>query len=115
MGLVNYFVAVTLVKRVFIIKDNFVFYYLVLIFVSMKMDIQNLEDIKVLELLPDEFVLDEIYRFEEMSDPGRGRILFAISSPMRNIKESVIHSFGADFGYRSSKWVQYLYQSKTIM
>jgi len=47
MGLVDYFVAVTLVKRVFIIKDNFIFYYLVLIFVSMKMDIQNLEDIKV--------------------------------------------------------------------
>lgn len=110
MGLVDYFVAVTLVKRVFIIKDNFVFYCLVLIFVSMKMDIQNLEDIKVLELLP-----DEIYRFEEMSDPGRGRILFAISSPMYHIKESVIHSFGADFGYCSSKWVQYLYQSKTII
>lgn len=110
MGLVDYFVAVTLVKRVFIIKDNFVFYYLVLIFVSMKMDIQNLEDIKVLELLP-----DEIYGFEEMSDPGRGFILFAISSPMYHIKESVIHSFGADFGYCSSKWVQYLYQSKTII
>lgn len=110
MGLVDYFVAVTLVKRVFIIKDNFVFYYLVLIFVSMKMDIQNLEDIKVLELLP-----DEIYGFEEMSDPGRGLILFAISSPMYHIKESVIHSFGADFGYCSSKWVQYLYQSKTII
>ena len=110
MGLVDYFVVVTLVKRVFIIKDNFVFYYLVLIFVSMKMDIQNLEDIKVLELLP-----DEIYRFEEMSDPGRGRILFAISSSMYHIKESVIHSFGADFGYLSSKWVQYLYQSKTII
>ncbi|WP_293926347.1 hypothetical protein [Sphingobacterium sp. UBA6320] len=79
------------------------------------MDIQNLQDIKVLELSSDEFVFDEIYRFEEMSDPGRGRILFAISCPMHHIKESVIHSFGADFGYCSSKWVPYLYQSKTII
>lgn len=115
MGLVDYFVAVTLVKRVFIIKDNLVFYYLVLIFVSMKMDIQNLEDIKVLELSSDEFVLGENYHFEKMSDPGRGRILFAISSPMHHIKESVIHSVGADLGYRSSKWVPYLYTSKTII
>ncbi|MGJ1321955.1 hypothetical protein ACR780_04650 [Sphingobacterium faecium] len=81
----------------------------------MKMDIQNLEDIKVLELLPDEFVFDEVYRFGEMSDPGRGCFLFAISSPMYHIKESVIHSFGADLGYLSSKWVQYLYLSKTII
>lgn len=63
-----------------------------------------------LELSPDEFVIDEIFRFEEMSDPGDESILFAISSPIHNIKGLVINSFGADFGYRSSKLVQDLYK-----
>ena len=63
-----------------------------------------------LELSPDEFVLDEIYRFEEMSDPGDECILFAISSEIHNIKGLVINSFGADFSYRSSKLVQDLFK-----
>lgn len=63
-----------------------------------------------LELSSDEFVLDEIYRFEGMSDPGDESILFAISSQIHNVKGLVINSFGANFGYRSSKLVQDLYK-----
>ena len=63
-----------------------------------------------LELSPDEFAIDEIYRFEGMSDPGDESIVFAISSQMHAIKGIVINSFGADFGYRSSKLVQHLYK-----
>ena len=55
-----------------------------------------------LELSPEEFVLDEIYRFEEISDPDDESILFAIPSPTHKIKGLVINSFGADFCYRAS-------------
>lgn len=60
------------------------------------------------ELSPEEFKIDEVYRFEGMTDPGDESILFAISSPVHNIKGTVINSYGADFGYRSSKLVEHL-------
>jgi len=63
-----------------------------------------------LELSPEEFVIDEIYRFEGMTDPSDESIVFAISSVNRNLKGMVINSFGADFGYRSSKLVEELYK-----
>lgn len=63
-----------------------------------------------LELSPDEFVIDEIYRFEGMSDPGDECIVFAISSDANDVKGLVINSFGADFGYRSSKLVEELHR-----
>lgn len=63
-----------------------------------------------LELSGDEFVIDEFYRFEEMSDPADSSILFAISSDKHKVKGLVINSFGADFGYRSSKLVEHLHR-----
>lgn len=64
-----------------------------------------------LALSPEEFVIDEIYRFEGMTDPADESIVFAISSPKHQIKGMVINSFGADFGYRSSKLVEHLTKS----
>lgn len=61
-----------------------------------------------MELSPDDFVIDEVYRFEGMTDPADESILFAISSPKYNVKGLVINSFGAEFGYRSSKLVEHL-------
>lgn len=61
-----------------------------------------------LELSPDEFVIDAVFRFEGMTDPADESILFAISSEKHDIKGLVINSFGADFGYRSSKLVAHL-------
>lgn len=61
-----------------------------------------------LELSPEDFVIDEIYRFESMSDPADESIVFAVSSIKHNVKGLVINSFGADFGYRSSKLVEHL-------
>jgi hypothetical protein len=61
-----------------------------------------------LELSPDEFEIDEIYRFEGMTDPDDESIVFAISSKKHNVKGLVINSFGADFGFRSSKLVEHL-------
>ncbi len=66
-----------------------------------------------LELSPDEFVIDEIYRFEGMTDPDDASIVFAISSEQHDIKGLVINSFGANFGYRSSKLVEELYRRST--
>lgn len=65
-----------------------------------------------LELSPEEFEIDEVYRFEGMTDPADESIVFAISSPKHNIKGTVINSFGADFGYRSSKLVEHLKQHR---
>jgi len=61
-----------------------------------------------MELSPEEFEIDEIYRFEGMTDPADESIVFAISSPKHQVKGLVINSFGADFGYRSSKLVAHL-------
>lgn len=61
-----------------------------------------------LELSPDEFAIDEIYRFEGMTDPADESIVFAVSSTQHKIKGLVINSYGADFGYRSSKLVESL-------
>ncbi|WP_223709345.1 phosphoribosylpyrophosphate synthetase [Niabella beijingensis] len=65
-----------------------------------------------LELSPEDFEIDEIYRFEGMTDPADESIVFAISSQKHNIKGTVINSFGADFGYRSSKLVERLKQHR---
>jgi len=61
-----------------------------------------------LELSPDEFIIDEIYRFEGMTDPSDESIVFAISSEKHGVKGLVINSFGADFGYRASRLVEAL-------
>ena len=61
-----------------------------------------------LALPPEDFSIDEVYRFEGMTDPADESIVFAISSEKHNVKGLVINSFGADFGYRSSKLVEHL-------
>lgn len=61
-----------------------------------------------LELSPEDFTIDEVYRFEGMTDPADESIVFAISSAKHNVKGLVINSFGADFSYRSSKLVEHL-------
>jgi hypothetical protein len=63
-----------------------------------------------LELAPEDFVIDEVYRFEGMTDPADESIVFAISSPKYDVKGLVINGFGADFGYRSSRLVAHLYK-----
>lgn len=61
-----------------------------------------------LELSPEDFAIDEVYRFEGMTDPADESVVYAISSAKHNVKGLVINSFGADFGYRSSKLVEHL-------
>lgn len=61
-----------------------------------------------LSLSPEDFEIDEIHRFEGMSDPADETVIFAISSKQGNVKGTVINSYGADFGFRASKLVEYL-------
>lgn len=59
-------------------------------------------------LSPDEFEIDEVFRFEGFTDPADESILFAISSKDNTVKGFVLNSFGAEFGYRSSRLVEHL-------
>jgi len=65
---------------------------------------------KSTELSPEEFVIDDIYRFEGMTDPGDESILFAISSRDNLIRGLIVNSFGAEFSFRKSKLVEELYR-----
>jgi hypothetical protein len=63
-----------------------------------------------LELSPEDFTIDEVHRFEGMTDPADESIVFAVSSAKYNVKGLVINSFGADFGFRSSRLVAHLHK-----
>lgn len=47
-----------------------------------------------IELAPEEFEIDEIYRFEGMTDPGDEMIVYAISSEKHNLKGVLVNAFG---------------------
>lgn len=47
-----------------------------------------------IRLRPDEFEIDEVYRFQEMSDLDNESILYAISSPANNIKGLLVNAYG---------------------
>ncbi|HLG35267.1 MAG TPA: phosphoribosylpyrophosphate synthetase [Bacteroidia bacterium] len=47
-----------------------------------------------INLHPDEFEIDEVYRFQEMSDVGDENILYAISSHKNNMKGILVNAFG---------------------
>jgi len=60
------------------------------------------------QLSPDEFEIDEIYRFEGMTDPGDEMIVFAVSSIKHNMKGVVVNAYGAYSDSSSSKIVERL-------
>lgn len=47
-----------------------------------------------LSLSPGEFEIDELYRFEGMTDPGDEMIVMAISSKEHQVKGIVVNAFG---------------------
>jgi hypothetical protein len=47
-----------------------------------------------IRLHPDEFEIDEVHRFQEMSDVGDENILYAISSDKYKIKGLLVNAFG---------------------
>ncbi|WP_432410678.1 phosphoribosylpyrophosphate synthetase [Rasiella sp. SM2506] len=46
------------------------------------------------ELSPDDFEIDQFYRFEGDSDPGDEMIVYAISSNKDNLKGIVVNAYG---------------------
>ncbi len=47
-----------------------------------------------LHLAPDDFVIDQVYRFEGESDPGDEAILYAISSEKHLLKGILVNGYG---------------------
>jgi hypothetical protein len=60
------------------------------------------------QLSPEDFTIDEVYRFEGMTDPGDEMIVYAISANDKNIKGIVVNAFGIYSSYRASKLVEHL-------
>lgn len=59
-------------------------------------------------LSPDEFEIDDFYRFEGDSDPGDQMIVYAISSKNKNQKGLVVNAFGMYADHASSAIVKKL-------
>lgn len=47
-----------------------------------------------LKLHPEDFEIDEVYRFEGMTDPGDSSILYAISSDTHDLKGLLVNAYG---------------------
>lgn len=51
-------------------------------------------DEKGVQLKAEEFIVDEVYRFEGDSDPGDENIVYAISSPHHDLKGILVSAYG---------------------
>ena len=60
------------------------------------------------QLSPEEFEIDETYRFEGSTDPGDEMIVFAISSKKHNIKGIIVNAYGVYSDSATSKIVERL-------
>lgn len=49
---------------------------------------------KRVSLSPDEFEIDEVYRFEGNTDPGDEMVVYAISSKKHDVKGTLVNAFG---------------------
>lgn len=47
-----------------------------------------------IKLRPQEFQIDEFYRFEGMTDPADSAVVYAVSSPSSNFKGILIDAYG---------------------
>ena len=63
-----------------------------------------------MNLSPEEFEIDAVYRFECMNDPGDSMIVYAISSIKHNVKGVVVNAFGVYSDSTTSKIVKYLHR-----
>ena len=64
-----------------------------------------------LNLSPEEFEIDAVYRFEGNTDPGDEMIVYAISSPKYNVKGVVVNAYGMYSDAASSRIVERLHQA----
>lgn len=66
-----------------------------------------------IELSPDEFQIDKVYRFEGASDPDYQSILYAISSEKYDVKGSLVNGYGINSDEATSKLVEKLNTNQT--
>jgi len=66
-----------------------------------------------IRLDPEDFHIDEVYRFERSSNPGDNSILYAISSST-GVKGTLVDSYGAYTGNLSFQMAKKLQQQQTI-
>ena len=64
------------------------------------------------QLSPDEFVIDETYRFEGETDPGDEMIVHAISSQKHGVKGIIVNGYGAYADETTFKIVERLKKAK---
>lgn len=58
-----------------------------------------------LELTPAEFEIDEVYRFEGMTDPGDENVVYAISSKHHSVKGILVNAYGIYFDKASDELI----------
>ncbi|HCW09288.1 MAG TPA: phosphoribosylpyrophosphate synthetase [Cytophagales bacterium] len=58
-----------------------------------------------LQLTPDEFEIDEVYRFEGMTDPGDENVVYAISAKHHPIKGQLVNAYGVYFDKASEELI----------
>jgi hypothetical protein len=63
-------------------------------------------------LSPDDFQIDNVYRFEGASDPEDQSILYAISSTRFDIKGILVNGYGISSDETSSKLIEKLQTNK---
>ncbi len=63
-----------------------------------------------IRLRPEEFEIDEVYRFQEMSDLDNESILYAISSEENNIKGLLVNAYGTYSDTNTTELVRKLEQ-----
>ena len=61
-----------------------------------------------MQLQPDEFEIDEVYRFQEMSDVDNESILYAISSMQNNVKGLLVNAYSIYADTASTKLIEKL-------
>ncbi len=61
-----------------------------------------------MQLQPDEFEIDEVYRFQEMSDVDNESILYAISSTQNNVKGLLVNAYSVYADSASTKLIEKL-------
>jgi len=66
-----------------------------------------------IELSPEEFQIDKVYRFEGASDPEYQSILYVISSEKYNVKGSLVNGYGINSNEMASKLVEKLNTNQT--
>lgn len=61
-----------------------------------------------LKLLPSEFQIDKVYRFEGESNPDDQSILYVLSSPKFNVKGTLVNGYGISSDEETSKVIEKL-------